>query len=170
MRYIARAAAVYTLELRDIEDAMNAADALTVASFCPEIGRRRGCLNSAATVKKVCICTIALRISIEVQLLPRLVSFDPAQPIRRLFDHVNESWCYREVRFQKPHLPRVLAALRLPERCILDNRATVLGQTVLLVSLFTLSYPRTQGGTAKEFGFADQTEVSRILAFFRVHV
>jgi hypothetical protein len=70
----------------------------------------------------------------------------------------------------KPELPRVLAALRLPERCILDNRAVVLGQTVLLVSLFTLSYPRTQGSTAKEFGFADQTEVSRILGFFRLHV
>ncbi len=103
-----------------------------------------------------------------MQLLPRLVSLDPAQSIRRLFDQVNESWCYREVRFQKPHLPRVLAALRLPERCILDNRATVLEQTVQLVSLFTLSYPRTQGGTAKEFGFADQTEVSRVIGFFRV--
>ena len=170
MRYIARAAAVYTLELRDVEDAMDAADALTVASFCLEIGRRRGRPISAANVKKVCFCAIALRIAIEVQLLPRLVSCDPAQPIRRLFDQVNESWCYREVRFQKPQLPRVLAALRLPERCILDNRATVPGQTVLLVSLFTLSYPRTQGGTAKEFGFADQTEISRILAYFRVHV
>ena len=103
-------------------------------------------------------------------MLPRLVSFDPAVPIRRLFHQVNESWCYREVRFQKPELPRVLAALRLPERCILDNRAVVLGQTVLLVSLFTLSYPRTQGSTAKEFGFADQTEVSRILGYFRLHV
>jgi hypothetical protein len=171
MRYIARAAAVYTLELRDIEDAMDAADALTVASFCLEIGRRRGRPGiSAAKVRKVRICAIALRIAIEVELMPRLVSFDPAVPIRRFFEEVPESWCYREVRFQKQELPRVLAALRLPDRCILDNRTPVPGQTVLLVSCFTLSYPRTQGGTAKEFGFADQTEVSRILSYFRLHV
>ena len=75
MRYSARAAAVFTLELRDIEDAMDAADALTVASLCLEIGRRRGRPISAATVKKVCICAIALRISIEVQLLPAM--FEP---------------------------------------------------------------------------------------------
>jgi hypothetical protein len=155
MRYIARAAAVYNIELRDIEDAMDAADALTVASLCLELGRRRGRGDiSLATVQKVRICAIVLRIAIEVQLLPRLVSFDPAHPVRRSVEEVNESWCYREVRFQKPELSRVLAALRLPERCILDNRTSVPGQTVLLVSLFTLSYPRTQGGTAKEFGFA----------------
>ena len=83
MRYIARAAAVYTLELRDIEDAMDAADAFTVASLCLEIGRRRGRLGiSAATVRKVRMCAIALRIAIEVQLMPRLISFDPAQPCR----------------------------------------------------------------------------------------
>ncbi len=171
MRYIARAAAVYTLELRDIEDAMDAADALTVASLCLELGRRRGRAGiSSATVRKVRICAIALRIAIEVQLIPRLISFDPIRPMRRFIADLNDSWCYREVRFQKPQLPRVLAALRLPERCILDNRTPVPGQTVLLVSLYTLSYPRTQGATAKEFGFADQTEISRILAFFRVHV
>jgi hypothetical protein len=170
MRYIARAAAVYALELKEIEDAMDAADALSVASLCLEIGRRRGRDISLATVRKVRICAIALRIAIEAQLMPRLVSFDPAQPVRRFIAELNESWCYREVRFQKPELPRVFASLRLPERCILDNRSPVLGQTVLLVSLYTLSYPRTQGGTAKEFGFADQTEISRILSYFRVHV
>jgi hypothetical protein len=62
-RYIARSAATYTLELRDIEDAMDAADALTVASICLEIGRRRGRGGICrGTVRKVRICAIALRI------------------------------------------------------------------------------------------------------------
>jgi hypothetical protein len=67
-------------------------------------------------------------------------------------------------------LNRVLNVLRLPRHCYLDNRAIVPDETVLICSLYTLSYPRKQDDTATLFGFANQPLVSHIVSYFTKHL
>jgi hypothetical protein len=56
--------------------------------------------------------------------------------------------------------------LQLPEYFVMDNRAKLRGETVLLVSLYYLSEPVTQEQVADKFGLTCQPDISRVWKLF----
>ena len=83
----------------------------------------------------------------------------------RIRDHDMDT-CYRCFRFVPENLYRLVRCLQLPEYFVLDNRAKLRGETVLLVSLYYLSEPVTQEQVADKFGLTCQPDVSRIWKLF----
>jgi len=171
MRFAARAASLPAFEVTQVADASNCLQILLIASVAlAVIYRRMPSQDSAQKLRRVLIATLFLHIGIDLIMMPRVLSLDPLIPKYRTIESVAASWCYRNCRFRKNDLPRVLNNLRLPDVCHLDNRASVSAETVLICSLFTLAYPHRQDDVAAEFGFANQSLVSRILNYFCTHV
>ena len=171
MRFAARAASLPAFEVTQVADLSTCLQILLIASVAlAVIYRRVPSQDSAQKLRRVLVATLFLHIGIDLILMPRVLSLDPLIPKYRTIEFVAASWCYRNCRFRKNDLPRVLNNLRLPDVCHLDNRASVPAETVLICSLFTLAYPRRQDDVAAEFGFANQSLVSRILNYFCTHV
>jgi hypothetical protein len=171
MRSAARAASLPALELMDVSDALSVAQTLAVGSIVVAIVWRRAPSQALAEkLRRLLLSTSLLCVAIDMTLMHQIVTLDPMIPKYRTIDSLTSSWCYRNCRFRLADLPRVLIVLRLPPVCHLDNRASVPAETVLICSLFTLSWPRKQDDTAAEFGFANQSLVSRIYSYFCVHV
>lgn len=82
----------------------------------------------------------------------------------------DDATCYRAYRFTPPQLDQILIDLHLPEYFVLDNRAKLRGETVLMVSLYYISTPVTQQQTADHFGLTCQPDISRIWMLFESHV
>jgi hypothetical protein len=171
MRSAARPAALTALELMDVVDAYTCVQiSLMGALAMASIWRRAPSQAVADRLRRLLLSAVALNLNVDVQLMPQIISLDPLISKHRTIDSLSASWSWRNCRFRKGDLPRVLNVLRLPHVCHLENRAAVPAETVMIVSLFTLSKPRTQDDTAAEFGFANQTIVSRIYNYFCKHV
>jgi hypothetical protein len=174
MRYNTRDAALYALSLMELRDSLRMQMTLLAgsAAIAVQIRRAQGVhrIQLVRRLQRLLLCVVAVHISVSKELMPQLVTLHPMVPKFRFFDECDKSWCYRNTRFRKQDLPRVLLRLELPEWCVMSNRATLSGETVLLVSLFSLASPITQEQVAAEFGFADQSIVSRTKTFFCSHV
>jgi hypothetical protein len=54
---------------------------------------------------------------------------------------------------------------RIPDVCQLENRSVVMGETLLIIVMYILSYPKQQQEVARIFGLSGQPFVSRILSY-----
>ena len=93
---------------------------------------------------------------------PRVVTL----PFKAVYRGRIRDWdydtCYRAYRFTPQQLDLLVLELHLPEYFVLDNRAKLRGETVLMVSLYYISTPVTQQQTADHFGLTCQPDISRI--------
>lgn len=87
----------------------------------------------------------------------------------RIRDHDMDT-CYRCFRFVPENLNRLVQVLQLPEYFVMDNRAKLRGETVMLVSLYYLSEPVTQEQVADKFGLTCQPDISRVWKLFEEFV
>jgi hypothetical protein len=171
MRSAARAASLPALEVMQVSEASESAEILSLATIAVALAWRRAPSQTLAEMlRRLLLSAASLHLALDMTLMPQVISLDPLIPRYRSLDSLSGAWCYRNCRFRLPDMPRVLHVLRLPAVCHLDNRASVPAETVLICSLYTLSWPRTQDETAAQFGFANQSLVSRIYIFFCVHV
>lgn len=171
MRYAARAVSLSAIEVMQVADESYRVKLLLLHAICVALIWRRSRNPAVAQeLRRLLLSTLILTIRIHLTLMPQVIELDPMIPLYRTIDSITASWCYHNCRFRKESLPRVLAVLRLPPLCHLDNRANVPDETVLICSLFTFSYPRKQEDTAVLFGFSNHTLVSRILKFFSSHL
>ncbi len=127
-------------------------------------------MGSRRKMRRLLLCCALVYAHISRELMPQLVTLHPMVPMFRSIGDCDQAWCYRNTRFRKRDLPGVLLRLQIPERCIMSNRSTLFGETVLLVSLCSFSSPITQEQVAAEFGFADQSIISRAKKVFCAHV
>ena len=171
MRYAARAASLSAIEVMQVSDEVHRVQLLFVCAFILAlIWRRSRRSDVAQALLRSLLVAVFFHIRVQIALMPRVIELEPTVPRYRDIDSLTASWCYHNCRFRKEQLPRVLAVMRLPEVCRLENGASVPVETVLICSLYTLSYPRKQEDTANLFGFTNQTLVSRILKFFSSHL
>ncbi len=172
MRYAARAASLSATEFMQVSDEAHRVQLMLLRSLILAlIWRRSRREDVAQALRRSLLDALVSQLRLQISLMPQVIELEPIIPRYRSINSLSASWCYHNCRFRKDRLPRVLAAMRLPEQvCHLDNRASVPVETVLICSLYTLSYPRKQEDTANLFGFTNQTLVSRILTFFTSHL
>ena len=174
MRYNSRDAALCALSLMELQDAVRLLTQLIALAASINLRSRRvqGVQRTEWRRKfqKVMRCVVLVHARISLELMPQLVTLHPMGPKFRQIADCDQAWCYRNTRFRKRDLASVGLRLQLPDRCILSNRANLSKETVLLVSLCSLASPMTQEQVAAEFGFADQSIVSRAKMFFSAHV
>ena len=77
----------------------------------------------------------------------------------------SSEWIYSNTRFHSAaDLLRLLSALRLPERIVLDNGSVTSGEEALLVTLYRLSFPRRLSDIEETFG-RDYSHWSRVIKY-----
>jgi hypothetical protein len=172
MRYAARAVSLTAIEFMQVSDESHLVKLMFVRSFfLALIWRQSHRRDAAQELRRSLLVALSLQSRVQLALMPRVIELEPTIPRYRSIDSLTASWCYHNCRFRKDSLRRVLAVMRFPEQvCHLENGACVPVETVLICSLYTLSYPRKQEDTAILFGFTNQTLVSRILKFFSSHL
>jgi len=175
MRFGTREAALYSLALMEIEELNQLLMALVITCIRVKLQIRRARLAGSDTTSLFRRLGLLIRIiglvfhKISSMLAPQLVSLHPMVPMFRSIDACHQSWCWQHCRFRKRELPELLRLSRLPPFCSFDNKSKLSGETVLLVSLFSLANLHTQEAVAAEFGFSDQSVVSRAKKYFVVH-
>jgi hypothetical protein len=94
------------------------------------------------------------------------------QKRHRSIEKLDQNWCWTELRWRRPELLRLarLTGLEKNAVCRLDNGAVFSGETVLIVGLYAMHWPLTQESIAYEFGFSNQSVVSRIISYFCDHI
>lgn len=86
----------------------------------------------------------------------------------RAIKDLDENWCWSELRWRRQDLYRLARQTGLEDQviCRMDNGAVFPGETVLICGLYAMHWPLTQEKIAYEFGFSNQSVVSRIIAYF----
>jgi hypothetical protein len=84
---------------------------------------------------------------------------------------LDQNWCWTEMRFRAYELFRISNVPRLRDLnanavILLDNGMKFTGETILIVGMYAMMRPKTQEQIAIEFGIANQSIVSRVLARF----
>ncbi len=176
MRFNSREAALYSLAVMEIEELNQLLMALVITCIRVKLQRRRARLAGSDTTTLCRRHGLLIRAigvvfyTVSCMLMPQIVTLHPMVPMFRSIDECQQSWCYQHTRFRKRELPVLLRFLRLPPICYFDNQSKLSGETVLLVSLFSLANLHTQEAVAAEFGFSDQSVVSRAKRYFIVHL
>jgi hypothetical protein len=101
---------------------------------------------------------------------PRVITLPFKAVYRGRIRDWDDATCYRAYRFTSQQLDELVIALHLPEYFVLENRAKLRGETVLMVSLYYISTPVTQQETADHFGLTCQPDISRIWMLFESFV
>lgn len=175
MRYGTREAALYSLAVMELEELNQLILALFTAAIGIKLRERRARLSGFDTAvlrRNLCLTIRAIGyvfITLSIMLMPQLVTLHPLIPMFRSIDDCQQSWCFQHARFRKRELPALLQLSQLPRFCRLCNNSKLSGETVLLVSLFSLGNLHTQEAIAAVFGFSDQSIVSRAKKFFILH-
>lgn len=126
-------------------------------------------LDTAVLRRNLCLTIRAIGyvfIKLSIMLMPQFVTLHPMIPMFRSIDDCQQSWCYQHTRFRKRELPTLLQLSQLPPICRLCNNSKLPGETLLLVSLFSIANLHTQEAIAAVFGVSDQSVVSRAKKFF----
>lgn len=94
---------------------------------------------------------------------------DPLDPIdhrykNRTIESFTEEECYRELRFRKDDLKRLIQLLQFPPIIVLPNNCTCNGEYALCLMLYRLSYPSTLARLQSLFG-RDYCQLSRIFNY-----
>ena len=86
----------------------------------------------------------------------------------RAIKDLDQNWCWTELRWRREDLYRLARQTGLEDGviCRLDNDAVFPGETVLICGLYAMAWPLTQEKIAYEFGFSNQSVVSRIISHF----
>lgn len=90
----------------------------------------------------------------------------------RTIQSLDQNWCWTELRWRRADLFRLAACTGFESEIdfILDNRMKISGETVLILGLYAMHWPFTQEHLQYEFGFSNQSVVSRILCAFCEHL
>jgi hypothetical protein len=120
---------------------------------------------------------LAFAVAFEMQRQIRALCPMPIQLNIRTIRHrsirnLDQNWCWTELRWRRADLFRLARCTGLEDDfvCRLDNDAVFPGETVLIVGLYAQAWPLTQEKIAYEFGFSNQSVVSRILSYFCNHI
>jgi hypothetical protein len=176
MRFGTREAALHSLAIMEIQELNQLLMALVITCIRIKLQQRRARLAGFDTTSLFRRLRLLIRMiglvfyTISIMLMPQLVTLHPMVPMFRSIDACHQSWCWQHTRFRKRELPELLRLSRLPPMCSFDNKAKLPGETLLLVSLFSLANLHTQEAVAAVFGFSDQSVVSRAKNFFVVHL
>lgn len=114
---------------------------------------------------------VSLFVEIQMQiaaLSPTAIRIYVRDAKHRSIAELDEAWCWTSLRFRIYEIHRIAnhSGLTADAVCRADNRMKFSGETVLIVGMFACSRPRTEEDIAYEFGFSNQSVVSRILALF----
>ena len=175
MRYGTREAALYSLAVMELEELNQLILALITSAIGIKLRERRARLlglDTAVLRRNLCLTIRAIGyvfIKLSIMLMPQFVTLHPMIPMFRSIDDCQQSWCYQHTRFRKRELPTLLQLSQLPPICRLCNDSKLPGETLLLVSLFSIANLHTQEAIAAVFGFSDQSVVSRAKKFFILH-
>ena len=82
----------------------------------------------------------------------------------------SESTCWNNFETRREDLPRLLAGLRFPATCRLENRSSMSGEEVLLRGLHELVRGHDQFSMAESVFGRDQSQQSRAFKFFITHI
>jgi hypothetical protein len=177
MRFNSREAALYSLAVMEIEELNQLLTALVITCIRIKLQQRRARLAGSDTTSLFRRQGLSIRAiglvfyTVSSMLMPQIVTLHPMVPMFRAIDDCQQSWCYcQHTRFRKRELPALLQLSQLPPICRLCNNAKLPGETLLLVSLFSIANLHTQEAVAAVFGFSDQSIVSRAKKYFVVHM
>jgi hypothetical protein len=92
--------------------------------------------------------------------------------VHRTIRSLDQNWCWTELRWRREEVFRLAVCVGLSDavEVRLDNGMKVSGETVLIVGLYSMHWPFTQEHIAYQFGFANQSVVSRVLSKFCNHM
>jgi len=125
-------------------------------------------ISSELKAKGIVIANMLLNEMISLATEPN-VSIEPLIDRQRTIESFTDSECWNFFETRKEDLPRLLLNLRFPEKCVLENRAAMSGEEVMLRGLYELVSGADQHEIVPIFG-RDQTQQSRAFKYFVDHI
>lgn len=129
-----------------------------------------GAASGAFKGTKLAAALFSLILEIQAQinaLSPAALLIDIRVAKHRSIAELDEAWCWTTLRFRVYEIHRIAVHSGFSEAAFrADNRMKFDGETTLIVGMYACSRPRTEEDIAYEFGFANQSEISRILSIF----